>query len=201
MTREEISNRILEYLKKLGPANTFKLARELAIDRNEVLTTLQDLQLRKAIEFRSGTATFLKFPEEKKQEKEMKESVKKTLPVKRTKIKKTKNMYLKPLHLKMPVYETILKVLQDENNKLKTRLSQLEIEFEEHAKKSHVKKIRKTIKKIMKKKTSVVKKQKNFKKAVTRKKVKKSKLGGWLKNIQKVQVPKFIAKKGEIGLR
>ncbi|MBI2673086.1 hypothetical protein HYX19_02395 [Candidatus Woesearchaeota archaeon] len=101
----------------------------------------------------------------------------------------------------MPVYETILKVLQDENNKLKTRLSQLEIEFEEHAKKSHVKKIRKTIKKIMKKKTSVVKKQKNFKKAVTRKKVKKSKLGGWLKNIQKVQVPKFIAKKGEIGLR
>ncbi len=205
MTSKDVSNKILEYLKKLGPANTFKLARELGIDRHEVLATIQYLQNNKAIEFRSGTAAFLKFPEEEKQEKETKESAKKTLvrPIKRTKVKKIKTRKYAPKKTsskKTPVFEVILKVLQDENDKLKERLIKLETKLEEHTKESQVKKLDKPIKKKIKKKKVIAQKQKKFKKVIIRKKVKKSKFK-WLKNLQKIQVPKFIAKKGETGLK
>lgn len=199
MTSEDVSNKILEYLKKEGHANTFKLARKLAIDRHEILTTLQDLQLKGAIEFRSGTATFLKSSEARKQEKGIKESAKKApvLPIKETKVKKVKIRKYTPKKTsskKTPVFGIVLKALQEENDKLKKRLIKLETKLEEHTKESHVKKLDKPIKKRIKKKKVIAKKQKKFKKPIARKKVKKSKFK-WLKNLQKVQVPKFIAKK------
>lgn len=67
MAAEDLSLRVLTYLKQKGPVNTFRLARELGIPRDDVLTLLGDLEKKGAAgSIGAGRVQFLKFPEEKK---------------------------------------------------------------------------------------------------------------------------------------
>lgn len=75
---------ILEHLKKQGSANTFRLARELGMNRSKLLNILREFREKGAVEFKEGTVKFLKFPEEKKVEKnkvkEISSEIKEELP-------------------------------------------------------------------------------------------------------------------------
>jgi len=71
---------ILEHLKKQGSANTFQLAQELGMDRIKLLNILKEFRENGAVEFKEGTVKFLKFPEEKKNEK-LPEEARKTAPL------------------------------------------------------------------------------------------------------------------------
>ena len=61
MNNEELYTEILAYLKKQKEANTFKLARELRIDRYKLLDALADLAERGAVAVNHGTVKFLRF--------------------------------------------------------------------------------------------------------------------------------------------
>lgn len=52
---------ILSYLKKQKEANTFKLARELRMDRYKLLEAITDLKERGAVAVNHGTVKFLRF--------------------------------------------------------------------------------------------------------------------------------------------
>ena len=58
--------RILKHLKNQGQTNTFRLARELGVDRYKILKIIGKLEKKQLIEFKSGTVKFLKFPEKDK---------------------------------------------------------------------------------------------------------------------------------------
>lgn len=66
MVIEDTHKRVLEYLKKEGQANTFRLARVLGIDRHIIINIAKELEEKHVIEFKSGMARFLGFPEEEK---------------------------------------------------------------------------------------------------------------------------------------
>ena len=57
---------ILEYLKKQGSANTFRLARVLGIDRGHLQDIITKLEAKGAVTVRSGMVQFLKYPREEK---------------------------------------------------------------------------------------------------------------------------------------
>lgn len=71
MKEENTSNKVLEYLKKKGKANTFKIARELKIDRPKVLRIIKELVEKHKAEFVLGTVQLLNFPS-----KEVKKQIK-----------------------------------------------------------------------------------------------------------------------------
>lgn len=77
MVIEDTHKRVLEYLKKEGQANTFRLARVLGIDRHIIINTAKELEEKHVIGFKSGMARFLGFPEEEKSmaEKELGEEL------------------------------------------------------------------------------------------------------------------------------
>ncbi len=101
---------VLEYLEKKGPTNTFRLATELGINRYNLLNIINRLEAKGALTIKSGTVYFIKFlPKEKK------EAPKKVLKTK----KKTST-------IKKPRKTTKTKVLQNENNRLKEKLIELE---------------------------------------------------------------------------
>ena len=62
MAIEEASNQVLEYLKKQKQVNTFRLARELSIDRNKIINIIRDLEEKGSVQFKSGKVIFLRFP-------------------------------------------------------------------------------------------------------------------------------------------
>lgn len=66
MVIEDTHKRVLGYLKKEGQANTFRLARVLGIDRHIIINIAKELEEKHVIEFKSGKARFLEFPEEEK---------------------------------------------------------------------------------------------------------------------------------------
>src|SRR3990167_7316657 len=108
MVAEDVVNKILVYLKKHGQTNTFKLATELKIDRNKILSIIKGLENKEAIELKSGVAKFLKFPrKEKKVVKRI--EIKKALPKPKKEVKHKK---------------TALEVTQAENKRLKEKLSE-----------------------------------------------------------------------------
>src|SRR3989338_6618937 len=69
MVIEDVQRQVLEYLKKKGQTNTFRLARELGIDRHKLLKVIDKLREREAIELRHGNAIFLKFLSEERKAK------------------------------------------------------------------------------------------------------------------------------------
>ncbi len=77
MTAEESFRKILEHLKEGGPLNTFRLARNLDLDRSKLLNFIEELEQRGAVEVQHGSVRFLKFVgEEKKAEnQELKEKI------------------------------------------------------------------------------------------------------------------------------
>lgn len=127
---------ILDYLKKYGRTNTFRLARQLRIERHKLLDVLKILKEKKAIEFKSGIVELVKFlPKEKKVAEEKPPEVKtlkvKKIPKIKVKPKKVKHRKRKPKEIKHKKRE-VLKIsenLQEENKNLKEELSGLKEEI------------------------------------------------------------------------
>ena len=62
MGSEGIIREILEYLKKEGSTNTFKMARAIGLERNKLLTVIGRLEKKEAVKLERGNVIFLKFP-------------------------------------------------------------------------------------------------------------------------------------------
>lgn len=112
--------KILEYLEKQGPANTFRLARVLGIDRHQLLNIIGKLEAKGAIAVRSGMVQFLKFPREEKVASEPERKVLSATP----KSHKAKSK--------------VLQTLQTENKLLKEKLSELKETMQELEQKASV---------------------------------------------------------------
>ncbi|MDP2950847.1 MAG: helix-turn-helix domain-containing protein [bacterium] len=123
----EDHNRILEYLKKQGPTNTFRLARGLGIDRHEVLKIIKTLQEKGIIELKSGIVSLLKFPARE---------IRITKPVKVEKAPKKHKKRIKHITKKKPGVKRepklveekskLIEDVQDKYKKIEERLSELE---------------------------------------------------------------------------
>jgi len=141
MTIEKV-NRLLEYLKKQGSANTFLLARELDINRHKLIEIIRDLEKKGALEFKSGVAKFLNFPIKEKSISRKPAKIKKIQKTKkRAKPKKTSHEEAIKRKLK------IIEDLQDENKKLEDKLAETRKTIKELEEKANAppKIIRKTI--------------------------------------------------------
>lgn len=66
MVHEDNANKILIYLKRQGQTNTFKLATELGINRDQVLNIIKELEEKRAVKVYSGIVKFLRFNKEQK---------------------------------------------------------------------------------------------------------------------------------------
>ena len=122
MAIEDAQHQVLEYLKKKGQTNTFRLARELRIDRHKLLNVVKELQEKQAIELKYGNVRFLKFP---KEERKARIEVKKALSAPKIKAEHKAKTSTK----KIAMHQEKLKLLgslQYENKELKDRLSELE---------------------------------------------------------------------------
>lgn len=108
MVSEDAATKILVYLKKQGQTNTFKLATELCIDRNQILNIIKKLEGKQAVEVKSGIVYFLKFP---RKEKKVVEKVIKKIPKPKKKVKHKK---------------TVLETIQAENIRLKEKILELQ---------------------------------------------------------------------------
>lgn len=176
--------RILKHLKNQGQTNTFRLARELDIDRHKILKIIEKLEKKQLIEFKSGTVKFLKFPERERKAKK---------PI------RIKKAYSKPASVKHKIKRvmakrklSILKNLQAENKAFKERFLALEKTIKELQLKasSPPKIIRRTVVKNIIKKVPVEKIEAEPKKF----KILKFNLS-WIKNIQRLQMPEFLQRK------
>lgn len=188
MAVEDAESKILEYLKKEKHANTFRLARELHIDRHKLLNIIKKLEEKQAIEFKYGKVRFLKFPT--KEKKQPKVEVKKAPePEKEVKYKPKKTIQKKAIAQRKT---SVLKNLQDENRDLKGGIEKLENTVKELRKKIRV--VPKVITRTIIKKVSVRLKKEEPKKF----KLPKFNLS-WIKNIQQLEKPEFIEQKIRTG--
>lgn len=176
---------ILEYLKKESPINTFRLARELNLDRYKLLNLIKKLEDKGAVEVLHGSVKFLKFPAEEKKE------VKKTISKPKKKIVKKSE--------KIKKKSAVLKTFQAENQELKEKILQLETKLKELEQKPvpTPKIIKKTI--IKKVPTFIPlpkKKKKKAKKKISQKKLKIKKFKfpkfNFIKHIKKLKKTKFV---------
>lgn len=174
MAIEDAGNKVLEYLKKKGQTNTFRLARELGIDRHKLLNVIKELHEKQAIELRYGNISFLKFPSK---EKKARIEVKKAPSVPKIKAKSNE---LSAQRGKLHEKTKLLGSLQYENKKLKERLSDLE----GSVKRQHYTKSRK-----FREQDEVIEKLENRIKALQEKAKIKPKIV-----TRKIEVPKIITK-------
>ncbi len=135
MTDKEVYA-ILDYLKKYGRTNTFRLARHLRIERHKLLDILKTLKEKKAIEFKGGTVELIKLPQKEEKVAEEKPSELKIpriekIPKTKVKPKKIKHRKRKPKEIKHKKREVskISENLQEENKNLKEELSGLKEEI------------------------------------------------------------------------
>lgn len=141
---EDIISEILEYLKKAGPTNTFRLASVMGVDRAKLLNLLKKLEERGVIGFERGNAIFIKFISgEKPKSVEIKEV---SLPSK-SKVKRK------------PAKSKALQSLQTENTQLQKKLLELKATVKELEKKATArpKTITRTITKTIVRKVPVTK--------------------------------------------
>ncbi|MEW5896476.1 MAG: hypothetical protein AB1668_02185 [Nanoarchaeota archaeon] len=199
MAAGEVFQRILKHLKKDGPLNTFRLARELNLDRYQLLSSIGKLEKAGAVEVQHGVVKFLKFvaEERKVEEPQPVEAKKPTQKPKKKTVKK----------------KTIAPQLQAENQKLKERLLQLESKIKKLEQKASAppKIIKKTIIKEVpapfapapapfpQKKKRKIRKKKLKKKEEKKKLKKKSKKFKFpkfkfMKNIKQLKKPEFAKK-------
>lgn len=108
--------RIVEYLEKQGPTNTFRLSRELGIDRHKLLNIVKELEEKRAIGVRHGNVKFLKSPAEEKKVAKVKE----TLP--KPKAKKT----IQKKARDRGEINLLLRNLEDKNKELREKVLGLE---------------------------------------------------------------------------
>ncbi len=109
---------LLEYLEKHGATNTFRLARVLGIDRQQLLDSIKMLEAKGAVIVKGGTVQFLKYISEVKVGAQPE---KKELPP-ALKLSRTKSK--------------ALQTLQTENKQLKVKLANLEDSMKELEKKA-----------------------------------------------------------------
>ncbi len=205
MAAGEVYQKILEHLKKDGPFNTFRLARNLNLDRSELLNFIEKLEEAGAVEVQHGRVKFLKFVAEKKGEEPKPTTVEKSTPKPKQKaVKKRKKAKKKPTAPKV----------QAENKELKEKILQLESKVEELEKKASASP--KIIKKIIVKEVapsvsaptplSPKKRSKKIKKEPKKKDEKKVKKKSkkfkfpkftFMKNIKQLKKPEFAKKWGE----
>ncbi len=107
---------VLEYLKKHGAANTFRLARVLGIDRQHILDSIKRLEAKGAVIVRGGMVQFLKHIPGEKAISEPSEPEKEVPP-----------LALKPFKAKSKALQT----LQTENKQLKVQLADLKSSMKE----------------------------------------------------------------------
>ena len=191
MVSVDIINEILEYLKKEGPTNTFRLARDIGLERHKLLNLLEKLEKKGAIEFKHGLAIFLEFPaEEKPKPAEIKESSPK--PKKKVKPKKTKPK-------RKPAKPQAWQFFQAENKQLKEKLLEVEETMKKLEKKANAvpKTITKTIikqipitKTVIKKVSAPLPRKKKKNKRKTKKKIKRD-ISKKKSKIRKFKLPKF----------
>jgi len=175
MPIEDVQRQVLEYLKKKGHTNTFRLARELGIDRHKLLNVIDKLREREAIELRHGNAIFLKFLSE---ERKAKIEVKKAPSA--PKIRAKSNELSAAQRGKLREKTKLLGSLQYENKKLKEKLSELEGSF----KRQHYTKSKK-----FREQDELIEKLENRIKALQEKARSKPKI-----ITRKIEVPKIITK-------
>ncbi|OIO62678.1 hypothetical protein AUJ69_02405 [Candidatus Woesearchaeota archaeon CG1_02_47_18] len=125
MAAEEVYQKILEHLKEEGPLNTFRLARNLNLDRYRLLNFIEKLEEVGAVEVQYGLVRFLKFAVEKKEVVKKPAEIKKTVfkPKRKHKVKKVKKVKETPPHF--------LQHLKAENKKLAEKLLKLESKVKE----------------------------------------------------------------------
>src|SRR3989338_2044834 len=173
MPIEDVQRQVLEYLKKKGHTNTFRLARELSIDQHKLLNVIKELHEKQAIEIRYGNVSFLKFPSK---EKKAKIEVKKVLSA--TKIR-AKSNELSAQKSRFREKTKLLGSLQYENKELKEKLSELE---------SGIKRLHYTKSKKFREQDELIEKLENRIKAL-QEKAKTPKI-----ITRKIEVPKIITK-------
>lgn len=221
MVFEDIANKILERLQKQGPTNTFRLASESEIDRYKLLKIIKKLEEKQAIELSAGVVKFLKFPSKKRTEIKNIHAIpkKKSKAYKKIKKKRTKRKLIlhksiqnenKELKEKLLTLETTIKKQSNIQNKLKNQakhITKLEETIKELQQKSvaHPKIIRRTIiKNIIEKVRAIPEKKPESHKKIKKKRIKRRKAKpkkfkfniGWMKNIQKIRIPKRLDTKG-----
>jgi len=180
MVSVDIINEILEYLKKEGPTNTFRLARDIGLERHKLLNLLEKLEKKGAIEFKHGLAIFLEFPaEEKPKPAEIKES--------------------SPKPKRKPAKPQAWQFFQAENKQLKEKLLEVEETMKKLEKKANAvpKTITKTIikqipitKTVIKKVSAPLPRKKKKNKRKTKKKIKRD-ISKKKSKIRKFKLPKF----------
>lgn len=182
MVIENGQNKILEYLKKHGQTNTFRIARDLGLDRDKILDIVKILEEKKLIEFKSNTAKFLKSPPKERKAAKRLIKVKKALPKPKKKRKYARRRLI------------VMKKLQAKEGKLKEQAECIE-------------NLEKTIKRLRKKakappriirKTIIKKVLVKARKKKIKAKLRKFNIK-WMKNIKKLQMPRFIKHKIKIG--
>lgn len=176
MAIEDAGNKVLGHLKKEGEKNTFRLARELRIDRHEILNIIKKLEEKGAVELKTGKVRFLKFP---KGEKKVKIEVKKALSTPTEKAK-PKAKASAQRNAKLTEKLKLFGSLQYENKKLQDKLSELEAGI----KRQHYTKSKK-----FRKQDELIEKLENRIKALQEKAKSKPKIV-----TRKIEVPKIITK-------
>ena len=179
MAGEDIISELLEYLKRAGPTNTFRLASVIGMERDQLLGILKKLEEKQAIRFECGNAVFIKFISEEKP---------KPAEITKTSFAPKKRVKRKPQKSKA------LQLLQTENTRLHRKLLALKETLKELEKKAHArpKTITKTITRTVVKKVPVVKTVvKRIPAPRSQKKEKKIKPKKLKKKSKKFKVPKF----------
>ncbi len=121
MVGEDVISEILEYLKKAGPTNTFRLSSVMDIDRAKLLNLLKQLEEKQAIRFEHGNAVFIKFVSGEKP---------KTVEFETSSPRPKQKIERKPAQSKA------LQLLQTENTQLRGKLSRLKETVRELEKKA-----------------------------------------------------------------
>lgn len=193
---EDVISKILDYLEKAGPTNTFRLSSVMSIDRAKLLSLLKKLEEKQAIRFEHGNVVFIKF-------------VSGETP-KPTEVKEP-SFQPQKIAARKPAKPKALQLLQTENTQLQLKLSKLKETVKELEKKAHArpKTITRTITKTVVKKVPVIKTMvkrifvhpsplpaKKEKEPTIKKKLKlpsfKLSQFTFMKNIKKLKEPEFV---------
>ena len=173
MVSEDAATKVLEYIKKHGQTNTFRLASELGVDRSRILNIVEKLEEKEAVEVRSGIVFFLKFPRKEKK------AVKKVAKPKKKARRKS----------------NALEDLKAENKRLKEKLLELEANKERQTsiknkkireQDEQIENLKKTIKEVQKAPPKIITRTK-VKEVVKRVPVKSRKLKEQTKQIEKLE--------------
>ena len=146
MVGEDVVHKILEYLKKKGPTNTFRLSSVMGMERDQLIKVLKRLEEKQAIRFEYGKALFLKFISEEKPK-----------PIESKPTATAKVFSAPPKRAKRK--SKALQFLQTENTQLQRKLSELKETVKELERKASArpKTIIRTVTKTVVRKVPVIK--------------------------------------------